>query len=62
MPAPLLELLPPVLTMDPGSASISAWIEPVFALVRQDASHATPGAQVIFAKLADVFLSQAVRA
>ena len=62
MPAPLLELLPPVLTMDPGSASISAWIEPVFALVRQEASHATPGAQVIFAKLADVFLSQAVRA
>jgi AraC-like DNA-binding protein len=62
MPAPLLELLPPVLTMDPGSASISAWIEPVFALVRQEASHATPGAQIIFAKLADVFLSQAIRA
>jgi AraC-like DNA-binding protein len=62
MPAPLLELLPPVLTMNPGSATISAWIEPVFALVRQEASRATPGAQVIFAKLADVFLSQALRA
>ena len=59
---PLLELLPAVLTMDPGSASVSAWIEPGFALVRQEASHATPGAQVIFAKLADVFLSQAIRA
>ena len=62
MPTPLLELLPPVVTMDPGSATVSAWIEPVFALVRQEASNAIPGAQVIFAKLADVFLSQALRA
>jgi AraC-like DNA-binding protein len=62
MPAPLLELLPPILTMDPGSASISAWIDPVFALVRDEASRTAPGAQVIFAKLADVFLAQALRA
>jgi len=62
MPAPLLELLPPILTMDPGSATISAWIDPVFALVRDEASRSAPGAQVIFAKLADVFLSQALRA
>src|SRR5215831_7800540 len=62
MPAPLLELLPPVVVMDPGSATVSAWIEPVFALVRQEANHAAPGAQVIFARLADVFLSQALRA
>jgi hypothetical protein len=61
MPAPL-ELLPPIVTMDPGSATVSAWIEPVFALVRQEASRAAPGAQVIFAKLADVFLAQALRA
>ncbi len=60
MPAPLLELLPPVLTMNPGSASVSAWIDPVFALVRDEASRTAPGAQVIFAKLADVFLSQAL--
>jgi hypothetical protein len=44
--------------MDPGSATISAWIDPVFALVRDEASRSAPGAQVIFAKLADVFLSQ----
>src|SRR5215510_5849243 len=42
MPAPLLELLPPIVTMDPGSATVSAWIEPVFALVRQEASRAAP--------------------
>jgi transcriptional regulator GlxA family with amidase domain len=57
-----VEVLPPILTMDPGSATVSAWIEPVFALVRQEASRSAPGAQVIFAKLADVFLSQALRA
>jgi AraC-like DNA-binding protein len=62
MPGPLLALLPPVLTMDPRTASISAWIDPVFALVRQEAGRAAPGAQVIFARLADVFLSQALRA
>jgi AraC-like DNA-binding protein len=61
MPTPLLELLPLVLIMDPGSASISSWIDPVFALVRDEASRSAPGAQVIFAKLADVFLAQALR-
>src|SRR5262249_57793831 len=35
--------------------------EPVFALVRQEADSSAPGAQAIFAKLADVFLSQALR-
>jgi AraC-like DNA-binding protein len=61
-PVPLLGLLPPVLTIDAGSAGISAWIDRVFALVRDEARHPAPGAQVIFAKLADVFLSQALRA
>jgi len=61
MPGPLLALLPPILVVDPRSASISSWIDPVFALVREEASRAAPGAQAIFAKLADVFLSQALR-
>src|SRR5215475_16155678 len=46
-PVPLLGLLPPVLTIDPGSAGISTWIDPVFALVRDEARHPAPGAQVI---------------
>jgi AraC family transcriptional regulator, alkane utilization regulator len=61
LPGPLLSLLPPILTMA-RSEGMSAWIDPVFALVRAEASRAAPGAQVIFAKLADVFLSQALRA
>jgi AraC-like DNA-binding protein len=62
MPGPLLSLLPPILTIDQRAASISAWIDPVFALVRDEASSAAPGAQAIFAKLADVLLSEALRA
>ena len=61
-PAALIGLLPPVLQMNSRSADITTWLEPVFALVRQEADSNAPGAQAIFAKLADVFLSQALRA
>src|SRR6516164_1492555 len=60
-PATLISLLPPVLQMNSRSADITTWLEPVFALVRQEADSNAPGAQAIFAKLADVFLSQALR-
>jgi AraC-like DNA-binding protein len=62
-PAPeaLISLLPPVLQMNSRSADITTWLEPVFALVRQEADSNAPGAQAIFAKLADVFLSEALR-
>ena len=60
-PAALISLLPPVLQMNSRSADITAWLEPVFGLMRQEADSAAPGAQAIFAKLADVFLSQALR-
>jgi AraC-like DNA-binding protein len=61
VPAALISLLPPVLQMNSRSADITTWLEPVFALVRQEADSNSPGAQAIFAKLADVFLSQALR-
>ena len=61
IPAPLLAMLPPVLHMDAVSTGVIGWLEPVFALVRQEADRAAPGAQAIFAKLADVFLAQALR-
>jgi transcriptional regulator GlxA family with amidase domain len=47
--------------MTPRAALVSAWIGPVFALARQEADTPAPGAQVIFARLADVFLTQALR-
>lgn len=61
IPAPLLALLPPVLHMDAVGTGVIAWLEPVFALVREEAESSHPGAQAIFAKLADVFLAQALR-
>jgi len=61
LPRRLLGLLPPILRLDGARTEVSSWIEPVFALVRQEADQAAPGAQAIFAKLADVFLSQALR-
>ncbi|HEX6525791.1 MAG TPA: AraC family transcriptional regulator [Streptosporangiaceae bacterium] len=60
--APLLSMLPPVLHLDAVATGVTAWLEPVFALVAHEADHAAPGAQAIFTKLADVFLAQALRA
>jgi AraC-like DNA-binding protein len=61
IPAPLLALLPRVLHLDAVSTGVISWLEPVFALVRHEADRAYPGGQAMFAKLADVFLAQAVR-
>ena len=60
-PAGLITVLPTMLQMNSRSADITAWLDPVLALVRKEADDAAPGAQAIFAKLADVFLSQALR-
>jgi AraC-like DNA-binding protein len=61
LPGRLLGLLPPILRLDSARTEVSTWVEPVFALVRHEADQPAPGAQAIFAKLADVFLSQALR-
>jgi len=61
IPAPLLAIVPRVLHLDAVSTGVITWLEPVFALVQQEAEDAGPGAQAIFAKLADVFLAQALR-
>lgn len=60
-PHALTTLMPPILRLDGASTGISSWLEPVFALVRQEAEQAAPGAQAIFARLAEVFLTQALR-
>ena len=58
----MLAILPQIVTMTSSAAPVSAWIAPVFALARQEATTPAPWAQAIFAKLADVFLTQALRA
>ena len=40
---------------------LARWLEPLFALFKEEAQTSTPGASAIFAKLADVFLTQALR-
>ncbi len=52
-------VLPRLLRFDAAASGLGAWLEPVLALLRQEAGE--PGAQAIFAKVADVFVAQALR-
>jgi AraC-like DNA-binding protein len=60
LPGELAEFLPPVLTVD-SSTGLVRWLEPLFALLEEETRAAAPGAAAIFAKLADVFVTQALR-
>jgi AraC-like DNA-binding protein len=61
VPAALLGLLPRVIRIDATRSTVADWLAPTLAALRHEAGHRGPGAQVILAKLADVFLAQAVR-
>jgi AraC-like DNA-binding protein len=61
LPDDLLSLLPPVLILDTASQATARWLEPAFALLRDEAAMAAPGATAVLAKIADVFLTQVVR-
>ena len=54
-------LLPMVLHLDARATGVTAWLEPIFGLLEQEAHSSTPGAKAIFEKIADVFLTQALR-
>ena len=60
LPRELAEFLPPVLTVD-SSTGLVRWLEPLFALLEEETRAAAPGAAAIFAKLADVFVTPALR-
>jgi AraC-like DNA-binding protein len=60
LPDELAEFLPAVLTLD-SSTGLTRWLEPLFALVEEETRAAAPGSAAIFAKLADVFVTQALR-
>jgi AraC-like DNA-binding protein len=61
LPDDLAEILPVMLVLDAAAAGLTRWLEPLFALLREETEASVPGASAIFAKLADVFLSQALR-
>jgi AraC-like DNA-binding protein len=60
LPDELADFLPPVLTLD-SSTGLARWLEPLFALLEDETHAAAPGAAAIFAKLADVFVTEALR-
>jgi AraC-like DNA-binding protein len=60
LPDELTEFLPPVLTLDSSAGGVR-WLEPLFALLEEETRAAAPGAAAIFAKLSDVFVTQALR-
>lgn len=61
LPAGLLALLPPVVSLDAGTAGLNRWLPPLFELLNDEADGHRPGAAAVFTKLADVFLAQALR-
>jgi AraC-like DNA-binding protein len=60
LPDEFADILPPVLVLD-AQTGLARWLEPLFALFKEEAQASAPGASAIFAKLADVFLTQALR-
>lgn len=60
LPDELAAFLPPVLALD-SSTGLARWLEPLFALLEEQSQAGAPGAAAIFAKLADVFVTQALR-
>jgi AraC-like DNA-binding protein len=61
LPENLLTLLPPLLVLDTASTGISRWLEPAYALLRDEITRDAPGGAAILAKIADVFLTEIVR-
>ncbi len=61
LPDPVRALLPRLMRFDVAASGLAAWLEPVLTLVQREAGSAEPGAQAIFAKVADVFVAQALR-
>ncbi len=61
LPENLLSLLPPMLVLDTASTGIGRWLEPTFALLRNEIASDAPGGPAMLAKLADVFLAEIVR-
>lgn len=59
--SPAVLRLPRALVLSRTSASMAGWLDPIFAMVRDEAAAEAPGSAVLLAKLADVFLAQALR-
>jgi AraC-like DNA-binding protein len=61
LPDDLFNALPPLLILDAARHGITRWLEPIFALMRDEVTAEAPGAGAVLAKIADVFLTQSLR-
>jgi AraC-like DNA-binding protein len=61
VPRSALSLLPRVLLVDAAALAVSAWLEPVLLTLAGQAQEQLPGTQVMQAKIAEVFIAEALR-
>ncbi len=58
---PVRGLLPTVMRIDAKADRIGSWTETTLQFLQAEAAQSLPGAKAVFAKIADVFLAQALR-
>jgi AraC-like DNA-binding protein len=61
LPAPIAQSYPRFLRMDAAALAISAWLEPALLTLAIQAGEHVPGVQAMQAKIAEVFIAEALR-
>jgi AraC-like DNA-binding protein len=61
LPRSALSVLPRVLCVDAAALALSAWLEPVLLTLASEAHERLPGTHVMQAKIAEVFIAEALR-
>jgi AraC-like DNA-binding protein len=59
---PLLLAMPPVLRLDGRDPATSEWLDGLLAMLRSEVGQPRPGSDAVLARLADILLTQAIRA
>ncbi|HET6871134.1 MAG TPA: AraC family transcriptional regulator [Solirubrobacteraceae bacterium] len=62
LPRSAWSLLPRLLLVDAAALAVSAWLEPVLLTLARQTQEGLPGGQVMQAKIAEVFIAEALRA
>ena len=61
LPQAMAGRLPPIIKIGPDSGDAIGWTKPLLAMIEAEARFPSPGVKAVFAKLADVVLTQALR-
>jgi AraC-like DNA-binding protein len=62
LPATVAQSYPRLLQIDAATLAVSAWLEPALLALGTQAAEGVPGAQAMQAKIAEVFIAEALRA